>query len=54
MDKNIIQKIILENQELVEQIELVERHFFLSHILCFSGCKTKQVNHILLYQRMNN
>ena len=28
MDKNIIQKIILENQELVEQIELVERHFF--------------------------
>lgn len=30
MDKNIIQKIILENQELVEQVELVERHFFLS------------------------
>lgn len=25
MDKNIIQKIILENQELVEQVELVEQ-----------------------------
>lgn len=24
MDKNIIQKIILENQELVEQVELVD------------------------------
>lgn len=27
MDKNIIQKIIIGNQELVEQVELVERHF---------------------------
>ena len=27
MDKNIIQKIIIENQELVEQVELVEWHF---------------------------
>ncbi len=27
MDKNIIQKIIIENQELVEQVDLVKRHF---------------------------
>lgn len=53
MDKNIIQKIILENQELVEQVELVERHFFFepNGNYVFVGVRQAGKSY-LLYQRM--
>ena len=53
MDKNIIQKIILENQELVEQIELVERHFFFEPHGNYVLVGVRQAGKsYLLYQRM--
>lgn len=53
MDKNIIQKVILENQELVEQVELVERHFFFEPHgnYVFVGVRQSGKSY-LLYQRM--
>lgn len=53
MDKNIIQKIIIENQELVEQVELVDRHFtFEPHgNYVFVGVRQAGKSY-LLYQRM--
>lgn len=53
MDKNVVKKIILENQELVEQIELVERHvFFEPHgNYVFVGVRQAGKSY-LLYQRM--
>lgn len=53
MDKNIIQKIILENQEMVEQVELVERHFFFEPHgnYVFVGVRQAGKSY-LLYQRM--
>lgn len=53
MDKNIIQKIIIENQELVEQVELVERHFVFEPQgnYVFVGVRQAGKSY-LLYQRM--
>ncbi len=53
MDKNIIQKIIIENQELVEQVELVERHFAFEPQgnYVFVGVRQAGKSY-LLYQRM--
>lgn len=53
MDKNIIQKVIIENQELVEQVELVERHFVFEPQgnYVFVGVRQAGKSY-LLYQRM--
>lgn len=53
MDKNIIQKIIIENQELVEQVELVERRFVFEPQgnYVFVGVRQAGKSY-LLYQRM--
>ncbi len=53
MDKNIIQKIIIENQEIVEQVKLVERHFVFEPQgnYVFVGVRQAGKSY-LLYQRM--